>query len=196
MAQRFDQRVAAFGRTVEACDWTSTATQELRFEVLTAIGPIEGRSVLDVGCGLGDLLRYLERNGSAPSAYAGIDISPRMVAEARRSNPRGSFRVANVLDPDVLSADFVLASGIFSYLGPDGAAVVQPVVRRMFELCGTALAWNSLSTWADRPVPEDELRLDPCDALRLSREISTNVILRHDYHPGDFTVYMFRDRQP
>lgn len=52
---------------------------------------IPGSRVLEVGSGLGDLLASL----NAETAI-GIDISPRVVAEAKKRHPRLDFRVADV----------------------------------------------------------------------------------------------------
>jgi hypothetical protein len=39
--------------------WKEPAGQEARFKVLSGIGPLNGRSVLDAGCGHADLFAYL-----------------------------------------------------------------------------------------------------------------------------------------
>lgn len=46
-----------------------------------ALGPIEGRRVLDLGCGYGETSAWLAMQGAAVEA---IDISPRMIEVARR----------------------------------------------------------------------------------------------------------------
>lgn len=59
------------------------------------LGPI-----CDLGCGPGQLARYLHRNGIAA---LGVDLSPQMVAEARRLNPDIEFHQGDMLalpDPD------------------------------------------------------------------------------------------------
>ncbi len=59
-------------------------TQILRFQTNG------GRSVLEIGCGSGDLLAAL-----APSNGVGIDVSPGMITEARRRHPELEFVVAS-----------------------------------------------------------------------------------------------------
>jgi SAM-dependent methyltransferase len=49
--------------------------------------------VLEVGCGPGQVARYLHERGVAVS---GLDISPGMVAEARRLNPAIPFQVGDM----------------------------------------------------------------------------------------------------
>jgi SAM-dependent methyltransferase len=60
-----------------------------------SLGPI-----CDLGCGPGQIARYLQRNGVNS---LGVDLSPKMVAEAQRLNPEISFHQGNMLalpDPD------------------------------------------------------------------------------------------------
>jgi SAM-dependent methyltransferase len=53
------------------------------------LGPI-----CDMGCGPGQITRYLHRKGVYP---LGVDLSPRMIAEAQRLNPEIHFRQADML---------------------------------------------------------------------------------------------------
>lgn len=59
-------------------------------EDVTALGP-----VLDVGCGLGTVTAHLAGLGVEVS---GVDLSPRMVAHARRLHPGLRFSVASATD--------------------------------------------------------------------------------------------------
>lgn len=57
---------------------------------------LPGSRVLEVGCGLGDLLAALKMEDAV-----GIDISPRMIAEAKKRHPELDLRVADA-DRDAL----------------------------------------------------------------------------------------------
>jgi SAM-dependent methyltransferase len=59
----------------------------------------EGLRVLDLGCGTGRLLAALR-----PSHGVGVDLSPRMLEEARRLHPELQFRVGDVEDPAFMAA--------------------------------------------------------------------------------------------
>jgi hypothetical protein len=54
-----------------------------------------------------------------------------------------------------------------------------------------ALAFNSLSNWAN-DQEANEFYADPVQVLNFCRELTPWVVLRHDYHPRDFTVYMYK----
>ncbi len=63
-----------------------------------------GSSVLEIGCGTGELLAALE-----PSRGVGVDISPRMVEQARRNFPALDFRVDDMEDLQIREKfDYVL----------------------------------------------------------------------------------------
>ena len=68
-----DHRIERFGiEASEALGWKNRDSQQHRFEELAQIGDLRGCSVLDVGCGHGDLYPYLqERHGEFH--YTGID---------------------------------------------------------------------------------------------------------------------------
>lgn len=84
-------------------------------------------TVLDAGCGSGDLSRIAARMGAD---VTGVDASPAMIAEARDSLDRFSlpagFDIADVRDLpyDGQSFDLVLASSVLEYVEPlDGALI-------------------------------------------------------------------------
>src|ERR1043165_7075376 len=51
-------------------------------------------AICDMGCGPGQIARYLHRQGVAT---LGVDLSPRMVAEAQRLNPEIPFHQGDML---------------------------------------------------------------------------------------------------
>ena len=54
-----------------------------------------------------------------------------------------------------------------------------------------ALAFNSLSTWAPDPEP-GEFYADPLETLASAARSRGRLVLRHDYHRRDFTIYAYR----
>lgn len=58
----------------------------------------EGRRVIELGSGTGQLLASLK-----PSEGVGLDLSPKMVARARKNYPELSFTEADIEDPEVLT---------------------------------------------------------------------------------------------
>ncbi len=60
-----------------------------------------GQRVLELGCGLGDLLAALE-----PAYGVGVDFSPRMLERARQRHPALNFILADVHDLSTVSGPF------------------------------------------------------------------------------------------
>lgn len=67
-------------------------------DLLALLGDIEGRLVLDAGCGDGYLSRVLAARGAR---VVGMDMGPRLIETARRRDPNQTieYRVANLAKP-------------------------------------------------------------------------------------------------
>ena len=66
-------RIATYGPdAVEALGWRGYQSQRVRFEVMARAANFNGCSVLDLGCGTGDLLAFL-RERSVGLRYLGVD---------------------------------------------------------------------------------------------------------------------------
>lgn len=191
----YSRSVEAHGNTQLAVGWGSVQSQETRFRVLAEIGLSPSSSVLDVGCGLGDLYGYLTRKFNNQPNYRGVDITPAMIREARAKFPEGKFMVGDLLIPEkaIARADFVLASGIFALLDLDREPyrIMRDLIAAMFRQCRIGIAFNSLSSWTPNPEP-GKFFVDPVAAVTMCRDITSWVSLRHDYMPHDFTIYMYR----
>jgi SAM-dependent methyltransferase len=87
--------------------------------------------VADVGCGPGHVTRYLQEQGVA---MAGIDLSPEMIAVARRLNPGLSFQVGDMrkLDlPDAALAGVVAFYSIVHFEPAELTAILLEMRRTL-----------------------------------------------------------------
>jgi SAM-dependent methyltransferase len=102
------------------------------------VRPEPGARVLDVGCGPGDLVRYL-----GEVDYFGVDASEAYVEEARRRHgERAEFRVGDAtrLDEDLRGFDLVLAFGLVHHLDDEAARAFWAGASRALTLGGRAMA--------------------------------------------------------
>jgi SAM-dependent methyltransferase len=175
-----------------AVDWGSRDSQALRFSVLAQIGRLEEASVLDVGCGLADLLDYF-RLENLNIDYTGYDLTPEMIQSARRRFPQAKFKTHDLLiDQESFPLfDYVVASGIFYLRQSEPMLYLATMVRRMFAACRKGVAFNTLSSMAPQPAP-GEFYADPAQVLKACLGITPRVAIRHDYLPHDFTVYLYK----
>jgi len=191
----YTDRLSRFGLDPRSLDWHSKESQRLRFGVLAQALPLRNRTILDVGCGLGDMWEWFTEIGE-PVSYVGLDLTPEMVERARRRFPDVRFVAGSLPDAagELGKFDCVFASGIFAHRHTQPDAYMHMQIRAMYDLCGLVLAFNSLSSWAPEQEP-GEFYADPLQTLEFCRTLTPWVTLRHDYHPRDFTIYMYRGQK-
>lgn len=190
---RFHQdRILAFGRgSVEALGWRNLHSQQQRFEALARIGDLTGRSVLDVGCGHGDLCGYLRAHGHDVE-YLGLDHLPELldVAVERYGNwPRTRFLLGDFTSAELPQADYVLCSGALSYRHRD-ADLIPQMLDKLFRACRLGVGFNLLSQVAQ--AEGILVAYDPRTTFELCRRLTLSVRLVEGYLPDDFTVFLDR----
>jgi SAM-dependent methyltransferase len=180
--------VATHGDSFRAVDWGSPESQKKRFEVLLGAMDFRFSAILDVGCGVGHLAGYLNENCFRGS-YMGIDLVPEMVKKARSLHVGMEFKVAGALrDLDGFEPDLVVASGLFAFAD---FRRLKDTIRDFFPLARHALTFNSLSSWK-LPTGQNEFHADPVETLQFCSSLSKRVVLRHDYLPHDFSIYLYK----
>lgn len=194
IAAYYDRLVDEFGNDPRAVDASTERSLRLRYEVLAAVADLTRREVLEVGCGLGGLGAFLQERFDGV-CYRGIDISPRMIEAGRLAHPELDLRHGNVLDlGDGDAADVVLAQGIFYLLGEHAEEKLRRLVSKMFELARNAVAFTAISSWSPAQEPS-EFYADPARTLEFCHTLTRHVVLRHDYHPGDMALYLYKERR-
>ena len=190
----YNQNVKKHKDDIKSVAWGSKESQLKRFEILSQIADLEGQSVLDVGCGLGDFYGWL-RNKYSDIRYTGIDITPSMIEIALKRFPGTKFKVQNILELKKVrpTYDYVFASGIFNRRIPRHKHFIKDTIIRMFDLSKQGIAFNIMSTKADF-MKKNEYYADPSKMLNFCTNLSRRFVLRHDYMPHDFTVYVYKEQ--
>jgi SAM-dependent methyltransferase len=203
----FEDLLSKHGDNHLSLDWNSKQSQELRYAVfLEIIGYTEKTkdfSMLDVGCGIGHFYDYLKDHGLIKEfniKYEGLDISEKLIDFARKKNPGVEFHSADLLEDRFNKKyDFVMASGPFNIRMTDIESHKQSVFRtisRMFNMANAAVAVNFICRdvlyMAKDDIGGRYVYYTPEEIIQACRSLTNKYILRHDYHPGDFTVYLFK----
>lgn len=166
--------------------------QKMRFENFVIHHDLQGASILDVGCGVGDFFAHLQCREHGAD-YTGVDLSEKMIARSRERFPEARFEVRNILEGSAAPQfDYTVAFAIHNVRVPNGEDILRAVTRRQFEFCRRAA---HISLLTDR-FPGFAKHIQPWRAeeiLSLALEITPYVVLRHDYLPNDFSVTLYRE---
>lgn len=163
-------------------------TQGLRFEAIRRLVDMDGKSLLDVGCGRADLLEYLLRHGVRPADYIGIEAVDALAdaAESKRLPSTTILRADFVAEPLRLfvGADVVILSGS---LNTADDPAFYATLQRAYHAAAQCVVFNFLSS--TRLAGQSYLYWRrPEDVLRFVRGLSPHVTFLHDYLAGDMTV--------
>ena len=97
--------------------------------ILDALPPLEGRTVLDLGCGIGDLAAELAARGAR---VIGVDLQDELLAAARaRDLPRVEFLQRDLRDLGDIDVE---ADGVWSSFAAAYMTDLAPVLARWGEL--------------------------------------------------------------
>jgi SAM-dependent methyltransferase len=189
-----------YGPDHRAVQWSSGASQEARFSILSEYARA-ARTVVDVGSGLGDLLSHLRKNGYS-GHYRGLELVPEFVAlstERHANDHQARFEVFDAIASPIPGAEVVVASGLFNNRLEDNWGFLVRVLGNMFQAATKAIVFNAMSSYVDYQDPH----LYYVDPLALfdyaKRQLSRRVVLRHDYvvkansMPFEFTLVIYKE---
>lgn len=185
-------RIAQFGTGIRALGWRGEPSQHKRFEVIAAAADFTGATVLDVGCGQGDLKAYLDERFDGVR-YLGVDQMPEFIAAARERYaqcPRTALYCADFSTVPLPVSDVVVASGALGYRCAEPDFHFH-MIRRMWAVCAGVLVFNCLDArgFAAHPLLVGR---DVDDVMGLCRSLAAEVELVQGYLEDDFTVVMRR----
>lgn len=137
--------------------------------------PLRGATVLDIGCGTGDILPYLYQKRI--KKYVGVDIYKPAIDLAKKKYPDEQFLLTDILcDNSLGKFDFVLCSGALSikFKSIDNYNFLRSMVKRMWQMSTKGLAFNLLTD--EDVAPAKHLFYYNIDAVRnICKEIVPNA---------------------
>jgi SAM-dependent methyltransferase len=194
VAAYYASKLEAHGSTPQGVDWNGVDSHETRHrQFLRLLDGAVDASIIDLGCGFGDFLRFLRAEGYR-GHFTGYDIAPEMIEKARELHGETEDRQWRIgAEPDD-AADFAIASGIFNVKGDVPNAIWTRYIRQTIDVLAGAgrrgFAFNVLSLSSDPERRRPNLYYaDPADMLAycLSR-YGRSVALLQDYGLYEFTI--------
>lgn len=188
--ERYNSRLDEFGVSEQALGWGEKGRAKLRYEILLSRWDVSGGSLLDFGCGFGDMFGYISSKGIPIVQYTGVDINARFIEIAKQRYKRAKFVCGEV--PDRVSStgfDYVLSSGVFNHALEDNMGFIKKSFDNFDRMSKTGFAVNFLSNKVDFQY-DYTYHADPSQILELAYTYSNNVVLRNDYMPFEFTIFV------
>jgi hypothetical protein len=170
--------------------WASPTTQESRFDAMTRVCNLAGKSLLDVGCGRADLLDYLLRRAIQVDHYTGLEAVAELAdAAARKKHPRCLIIPCDfITQPGRLftGADVIYFSGSLNTLEP---RAFYQTLRLAYEAAVESVVFNFLSS--PHLAAADYLNWYPTESvLQFADELGGQVTALEDYLAGDCTIHL------
>jgi len=190
--RHYQPRIVSGRENYDVVDWSSAEAQQVRFAVLADNVPLAGRTLLDVGCGLGDLWAYLKGRG-IEADYCGVDLLPEMTASAAEKHPDARFVCGDIFDPDGSAMvvgghfDVVFCSGTLNLELGNNTEFLPEALRRMLELSKEHMVVNLLHARCEMRYPHCAY-YDPQAVMEIMEPMNCKIRLIDDYLPNDFTV--------
>lgn len=177
--------------SAQSLAWFSVDDQLKRFEILTQIGDLNDKSILDIGCGNGDLCYYLSQYFTNFS-YHGIDMIPAFLdnaVEKTKDFPDTTFYLGDFMQGNLPVVDYVLVSGSLNYKNSDPDFIFKAIAH-LYAHCNKGLGFNLLSD----TINTDGILMtySPKTITDFCKTLSNSVVVEDNYVDGDFTVMVYR----
>ena len=196
---RYQSWLRQHGDTHLGVGWPDQGKVEILYRVMLELLPPgrEGR-LLDVGCGPARMLDWMIRESAAPHvSYTGLDINAESITLARQKHPDRRFIRCDLLrepfqetfDGAILNGVLTMKAGLPFEAMWDYATALLNIV---WTLVTHGMAFNVMSKAVD--WERDDLFHVPTDRLIdfITKRLSRRFILRQDYAPYEYTVYVYR----
>ncbi len=179
---------------IKSLKWNFYSSAALRYVNLLRDIDFHNKSILDVGCGFGDIIPYLFSMHSHFFSYTGIDMVPVFIKEAKRRYPEFKFLNGDYfLKPLEEKFDIIICCGALNSNFRNAIDYRKKAIKTMFEKCNIALAFNmaggiNISNQKSSKV----YYANSIEILNFCINLSPKIIFKQHYHKKDFTIILFK----
>lgn len=190
---RFHKNFSEFGYSPKTLGWLK-GKQDIRFNILTSEYDFNNKTVLDIGCGFGDLNKTLSEKFSNYQ-YIGCDLCPDLLNEGKKHFPNAVFYEGDFLSLTIPhSIDWAVASGPFNHFFEknNNYEFIKSCMQKAFHIAADGFSFDFIGDRVD--YKENHIFYsNPETILSFAYELSQNVILKSNYMPFEFSIFVFKD---
>lgn len=199
----YNSNFEKYGYSVKSLAWIK-GKQNIRFDALTKFWNLDKTfSILDIGCGFGDLNKFFSLKSITDYTYHGIDLVEGMIATAKemyKERDNITFECGDFLTDvsEEKKYDFIIASGIFNFKMNEigNYENVEMILKKALDLCNPngAVSFDFQSDKVDY-FSENGVSFynSPEKILSIAYKHSRNVILNNLYMPFEFSLTLFKN---
>lgn len=190
--EAYQRTFSKHGLSPKSLQWNSYISAAVRYKALVELTSPEDKTVLDAGCGMGDLLPYILAKG-IPKDYLGIDITPEFVDIASGHYLGFDFKVADPFSNEFTDVfDIVYCCGVLNAKGDNWLERRKEMITKLFSITTDTLAFNMAGAVDPGAIPDSEkvAYAKAQDIYDFCQSLTPKVQLKTGYHPRDFTVVM------
>ncbi|SUW00176.1 class I SAM-dependent methyltransferase [Brachyspira pilosicoli] len=181
-------------------DWESEEAQNLRFKALIEHFNMSSNVLLDVGCGVGSLAEYIDKN-NINLYYIGIDIMPEMVERAKSKTYKNIspqfmtmdfFKKTDIKD----DVDYIYTSGIFNLNLGNNEEFLKEAIEAFLLAARKGVCFNLLDISCKEKYGDKYYYYKKDDILLLTQDILKKLNLNYKIHiedkylQNDFSVFI------
>ena len=184
----YENAIKRYGCTAKGLNWNSKTSQHTRFEVIHELLEVHlpSSTIIDAGCGFGDLYLFLQQKGSLPRKYIGYDTLQEALFVAQKRTKQ-HFMHKDILNDELELADFYIASGSMNILNRFETFLF---IRRCYEASKKGFIFNLLKG-EEKQGHFNYFLPDEIEAY--VNDFVYDVQICETYMDGDFTVFLKKE---
>jgi len=177
----------------QAALWASPDNQMSMFDVMSQIGDLNKRKILDIGCGQGDLYNFF-KSKYPDFEYEGIDVSEKMIEHAKKKLVGINFSQQDFFDYDFQKTyDYLFAPGTFSFhVYENQYDYLEYAINKMFNLANIGISFSALSENLVETKNDILAYYKPPKVLEFCLKITNQILINHCSVPNQFIIFMFK----
>ncbi|MBP2033802.1 SAM-dependent methyltransferase [Clostridium algifaecis] len=195
LKEKYESSFKENGFSPKSVLWTEEK-QKIRFEALISEFNLENKSILEFGCGFGDINKIL-KDRYKNYEYLGVDLVEDFIKTGRKNygSTKIKYECGDFLSKNFNKKfDYIIESGIFNLKLKmmDNYDFIQQSINKAFELFNEAIAFNFVT---ERVNFKDDgsYYINPEKVLEIAYRYSKKIILKNNYMPFDYTMIIYKD---
>lgn len=149
-------------------------------------------TILDVGCGIGDLWAYCTEilNCENP-LYTGIDLDTNIIEFAKKKFPNATFYNQTLSGFSPTKVDWVIAISAFNEI-PEFPLDIKQTIELMYDSANKGIALNLMHAYLNDTDKKSLQVFDPKEILSWALEKYDNVKFHKNYINRDFYLCIYK----